>query len=177
MQIPPIGSPTAYDTPQSAPTTVVTEGKPVQIMLGLPTLDVPTLEALQRETANFAELVGKIFRAAGIEIPPEPILAADQEGQVRVSNKHPDQARIEQIFVEHEELRQGFAKVSSWSSLQRMAANYQHFSDDYARLQGDPEALRARVDAEIARSRAPFFMAVSSRGIETFFGNPPGISA
>lgn len=138
--------------------------------LALPPLEVPTRESLAQDTASFAEDVGKKLRAAGIRVPPNPILTNDAQGYVRVANDHPDKDKIEQLFEDNPELQQRYAKISAGSSLLRAAEHFSEYASAYDRLTNDPAAQAALVDAEVARNKAPFFLTITAGGAESFFG-------
>ncbi|HTJ97207.1 MAG TPA: hypothetical protein VL381_07040 [Rhodocyclaceae bacterium] len=170
MNITPIGPSIEYDSTRPAQTTAVPQSTPPQALQDMP-LELPTQESIETETASFADSVGRMFRDAGISIPPEPILGSDAAGAVRVSNEHPDKEKIERLFADNPNLQQSFARISSWSSLQRAAEHFQVFASEYKRLQDRPDVLRALVETEIARNNAPFYMAITADGTESFFGN------
>jgi hypothetical protein len=140
------------------------------LLARLPRLDLLSGEALQAEKADFAEAIGNYFREAGINVPPEPVLRSDWQGAIRVANNHPDKAGIEQIFQDHPEMQQRFARISGAESLARAAEHHKAFMQEYERLHGNVAAQQALVDAEVARNKAPYFMTVTNDGIEGFFG-------
>lgn len=142
----------------------------LQRTLSLRAADImPSRESLAQDTASFADEVGKKFREAGIQVPPNPILGNDFAGYVQVANNHPDKSRIEQLFKENPELRDQFAKISAQSSLLRAGEHASQYAGDYERLKGNPAGQSALVEAEIARNNVPFYMAITATGVEPFF--------
>lgn len=144
--------------------------------------ELPPLKLLQGKdlaaaTADFAADLGKMFRAAGISVPPEPMLTSDLAGRVVVANDHPDKARIEAMFEDAPDMRNRFAELSGAHSLQRAVENYDDFVAAYERLQGNPQAQAALVEQRIARNDAQFYMRIGSEGAEPFFGGLGRISA
>lgn len=148
--------------------------QPLQRTLSLRAADImPSRESLAQDTASFADEVGKKFREAGIQVPPNPILGNDFAGYVQVVNNHPDKGKIEQLFKENPELRDQFAKISAQSSLLRAGEHASQYASDYERLKGNPAGQRALVEAEIARNSVPFYMAITANGAEPFFSLTP----
>ncbi len=160
------GNETVQDT--SAPATAPIELPPLRLLQGA---------ELPRATAEFAAEAGRQFRAAGIAIPPEPVLGMDRMGKVVVANEHPDKARIEQLFVDTPALRDRFAELSAAHQLQRAVTGYDEFVGAYERLQGNPAAQAALVRERIAHNNAQFFMRMDGDGGEPFFAGLGRISA
>lgn len=170
MQIPAVTVSTGY-----APSTITRPDASPQTTPALPVLELqsfelPTRESLAQETASFAADMGRIFREAGIQVPPNPTLSSDFHGHVRVANQHPDADKIEQLFIDDPALQQRYAKISAMSSLFRASEHYQQFAIEYERLKNSPSAQRALVEAEIARNKAPFYLTITANGAEPFFG-------
>lgn len=136
----------------------------------LPPLRLLQGAELPQATAEFAADLSKLFRSAGISVPPDPVLSMDRSGKVVVANAHPDKARIEQLFDDEPEMRNRFAELSSAHQLQRSVENYDDFVAAYERLQGNPAAQGALVRERIAHNSAQFFMNIGADGAETFFG-------
>lgn len=143
----------------------------------LPPLQILQGAELEKATADFAADVGKMFRAAGISVPPEVMLTSDYAGQVVVANNHPDKARIEAMFKDNPEMRDRYAEISAASSLQRAFEGYEDFTALYQKLQGNPQAQAALVNDRIARNNAQFFMSIGADGAEPFFGGLGRVSA
>ncbi|WP_024851997.1 hypothetical protein [Hydrogenovibrio kuenenii] len=137
--------------------------------LELPPLELPTRAELEKETKSFSEDVRQLLEKAGIHVPPEVALTNDRQGYVRVANDHPDKQRIEQMFKDHPELQQRYAKISAVSSLHRAAEHYTEYSNQYEMLKGNPAAQSALVESEIARNKSPFHLIVTGNGYETYF--------
>lgn len=154
-------------TPDAAPQTLHT----------LPPLRLLQGAELQGATADFAADLGKLFRSAGISVPPDPVLSTDFAGKVVVANDHPDKDRIEQLFVDKPEMRDRFAELSAAHSLQRAVEGYDDFVAAYERLQGNPEAQAALVRDRIAHNKAQFFMNIGADGAEPFFGGLGRVTA
>ncbi len=170
MSIAPVTTPTRCAPAIAAPSAASTQTSATRPGLVLPALEIPTRESLARDTASFAEDVGKMFRAAGIRVPPNPVLTNDAQGYVRVAGDHPDKDTIEQLFKDNPELQQRYAKISAGSSLLRAAEHFSQYASAYDQLADDPAAQAALVDAEVARNAAPFFLAITAGGAEPFFG-------
>ncbi|MDO9596213.1 MAG: hypothetical protein Q7J47_00695 [Azoarcus sp.] len=143
----------------------------------LPPLQLIQGKDLPQATADFAADVGKLFRAAGIAVPPDPVLSMDYAGKVVVANDHPDKTRIERMFEDEPEMRNSFAELSAAHSLQRAVEGYDEFVAAYDRLQGSPAAQAALVSDRIAHNKAQFFMSVGTDGAEPFFGGLGRVSA
>lgn len=88
--------------------------------------------------------VGQRIQAAlaksGIESADEVRLEIDAVGHARVVGDHPQKAEIEQLFVDHPELRNDLAHASASLSLQKAAEEAVKFQAAYAE---DPEAAVA----------------------------------
>lgn len=140
------------------------------VLPGLPPLQMIQGADLSRATAEFAADVGKLFRQNGISVPPEAVFGNDLAGRITVMNEHPDKARIESLFADDFELRNRYMQLAAGHQLQRAVEGYDEFVADYQRLQGDPQAQAALVEARIARNAAPFFLSLGAQGAEGFFG-------
>jgi hypothetical protein len=173
MNIAAISATASYPIQAAAQKRTAVQGAATQASSVLPPLQLPSKAALTQESANFADNFNAQLQQAGIQVPPEVVLTSDVQGHIRVANNHPDSAKIEQIFNDNPSLQQSFAKISSWSSIQRAADHYPQFANDYASQQGNPAAINALVTSEVVRNQAPFFMAITGQGSETFFGTSP----
>lgn len=179
-------SATSYvSSPQPLSTSAATRTAPAAAEVETPPpllQDLPPLQLLQgkdlpQATADFADDLGRLFRAAGVSVPPEPVLTMDYAGKVVVANDHPDKARIEQVFDDEPEMRNRFAELSGAHSLQRAVEGYDQFAASYASLQGNPAAQAALVRDRIAHNKAQFFMNIGADGAEPFFGGLGRVSA
>ncbi|MBC9073048.1 hypothetical protein IAI53_13815 [Thauera sp. CAU 1555] len=171
----PQNTPTRASTRESAP--AATPDAAPQTLHTLPPLRLLQGAELQGATADFAADLGKLFRSAGISVPPDPVLSMDFAGKVVVANDHPDKDRIEQLFVDKPEMRDRFAELSAAHSLQRAVEGYDDFVAAYERLQGNPEAQAALVRDRIAHNKAQFFMNIGADGAEPFFGGLGRVTA
>ncbi len=152
------------------------KAKVTQARLVLPKIEIPTRESLDRDVASFAEKVRQIFQQAGIHVPPNPVIGNDFQGKVQVENDHPEREKIEQLFRDNPELQKEFTRISAQSSLLRAAESYGQYSGKYDSLKNNSAAQRALVESEVARNKAPFFMAITESGAKPFFGIS-GVSA
>lgn len=143
----------------------------------LPPLRLIQGRDLPQATVDFAADVGKLFRAAGISVPPDPVLSMDYAGKVVVANDHRDKARIEQLFEDDPAMRNRFAELSAAHSLQRAVEGYDGFVAAYDRLQGNPAEQAALVRDRVAHNKAQFFMSIGTNGAEPFFGGLGRVSA
>lgn len=158
-----VTSPTRRETPQDAG---VAAPPPVST---LPPLRVLQGADIAAATADFAADLNDLFRRNGISVPPEVMLGSDSTGHVKVSGEHPDKARIEALFEADFDLRNRYGEIASAHMLQRAVENYDDFVAQYQRLQGNPAAQEALVQARIARNSAPFALAVDANGAEGVF--------
>lgn len=182
MQISPAAPPLIPQTAQARATTREAAHSETSAPPSLTPGTLPPLRLLQgaelpQATAEFAADLGKLFRSAGISVPPDPVLSMDRSGKVVVANAHPDKARIEQLFDDEPEMRNRFAELSSAHQLQRAVENYDDFAAAYARLQGNPAAQGALVRERIAHNSAQFFMNIGADGAEPFFGGLGRVTA
>jgi hypothetical protein len=105
----------------------------------------PLLEVLgsfEESLAAFGGELGNKFQAAGIDTS-EPIdLSVDANGQVRVTNDHPDKAKIEAIFADDADFAKRFRGLSAAAEIQKAVEDHKEFSKAYEK---DPEAAQARL--------------------------------
>jgi hypothetical protein len=137
--------------------------------LGLPKLDISAAD-LTKETQDFNTDVAKMLGDAGIQMPPNPILGNDAQGNVTVVNDIPAKAKIEQLFKDNPSLQQRYAQISAQSSAARAASHYGQYMADYNGLQDNPSAQNSLTAAEVARNQAPFHLSIGQSSAEAFFG-------
>jgi hypothetical protein len=85
--------------------------------------------------------IQKALAKSGIDSAGEVKLEIDATGHARVIGDHPQKAEIEQLFVDHPELRNDLAHASASLSANRAFAEAVEFQTAYAK---DPEAAVAQ---------------------------------
>jgi len=72
------------------------------------------------DVKDYEKRLSDAFAKAGIDTSQEIKLGTDYEGRVIVKNDHPDKSKIEALFVEDRELRNGFVQTSTHYQLKEL---------------------------------------------------------
>jgi hypothetical protein len=125
-----------------------------------------------QDAARLAVELGKKFRKNGIGTTQPVIIAVSADSGLHVANEHVQSREIELLLVNHSELRTRFEQLAANASLLRAAEHYDVYAQEYARLENNPAARCALVEAEIARNNAQVEIAITGDEIEIRFAEP-----
>ncbi len=98
-------------------------------------------KSFEAATAAFNDRLGNLFRAAGIDTARPIDLRSDSQGRIRVTNDHPDKAKVEALFAEGPELANQFRGLSGMAALLRAVEQHAEFARAY---EADLEAALRR---------------------------------
>ena len=130
-------------------------------------------EQLAGQLADFAASAGNKLRAAGIRVPPEPMLAVGSDGMVTVVNEHPDRQQIDRLFASDAELSQEFSTLAAGAETVQAADDQQQLAQQYQSLEGNSKAQQSLLAEAAARNgRLRFHLVLTPHGPEYFF---PGV--
>lgn len=130
-------------------------------------------EQLAGQLADFAASAGNKLRAAGVRVPPEPMLAVGSDGMVTVVNEHPDRQQIDRLFASDAELSQEFSTLAAGAEAVQVADDQQQLAQQYQALEGNSKAQQSLLAEASARNgRLRFHLVLTPHGPEYFF---PGV--
>ena len=93
--------------------------------------------AAKQQLGDFQSRFQELLTELGIDDSAEIRLQTDATGRVRVVGDHPQKEQIEQLFVDHPEMRDQFVHITASLDLVRAADEHMAFSRAYAE---DPKA-------------------------------------
>lgn len=96
---------------------------------------------LDEDLVSFKATINKMFKQLGINNSTPVELQVDQQGYVRVTNNHPDQEKIEQMFKDNEDLRNTYVKIQSFTEVLESGYEAIAFQNAYAK---NPQAAVAQ---------------------------------
>ncbi len=99
------------------------------------------LESFETNAAAFGDQLGNKFRAMGVDAGHPTELAVDPNGQVRVTNGHPDRDRIEAMFAQDPEFSNRFRELIAAAEIKQAVEDHMAFSKAYEQ---DPKAAIAQ---------------------------------
>ena len=156
-----------------------TVGRHLSELLGFPTLDelsamkssdtssVIRLEDIRNaynQTFNeFQQRLGSLLKEAGVDRSILARLQTDAGGNVVVTNDHPDEATIEQLFRENPDLANQFRGLSGLFSLLSAAEEHSEFTGAYEQ---NPYAAVAEFSELFAGQKSPFELLIGPNAIE-----------
>lgn len=123
----------------------------------------------EAQLAEFRGQIGGAFSNSLIDTAHELDLALDADGNVSVTNDHPDKEQIDSLFAAHPMLRYGFARLASSASmietgLDSFPAGLRNF--------GNPAQSVTQFGTLLSGQNAPsqFHLVLGPEGIRTYFG-------
>lgn len=117
---------------------------------------------LEEKIAGLRKDMGGKFADAGIDTSRPMDLTADEEGNIRVSNDHPDKDKIEAIFANDPELANEARFVLATESLVRAADKHVEFAKAYDE---NPEAAIAKYGVGGSDPKSELFLRFTSGGL------------
>ncbi|OUS40996.1 hypothetical protein A9R00_03190 [Oleispira antarctica] len=99
-----------------------TENK-TQTLLEMAPLSLPT----KADVIAFEQLFSDELAKAGVDVSIPIKLNITSEGEVKVSNDHPDKEKIEALFKDNSDLQQGFVKTETYGTLQKLYQLHQQW--------------------------------------------------
>ena len=124
-----------------------------------PPISIEAMRADQQTTlADFEDRFRRLMREHGIEVGNGIVLTANEQGQVTVSNEHPQKSAVEQLFRDNPDLRAQFVQLTRQATVLRAA----DLSGELVRLQADSPEDSAQHVSQLLRSSAngSFFLTI-----------------
>ncbi len=123
----------------------------------------------EAELSQLREQIGSAFENNLIDTAHELDLAMDANGNVTVSNDHPDKEQIDALFAAHPMLRYGFARLASNASM--IETSLDTFPPGLRNL-GNPAQTVTDFGTLLTGQNAPsqFHLVVGPEGLRTYFG-------
>jgi len=92
-------------------------------LLDMAPLSLPTKVDFNAFEKDFTRELNK----AGVDTRIEIKLRANSEGQIEVTNDHPDKEKIEAMFANNFDLQQGFVRADTYQTLQKLHTLHQQW--------------------------------------------------
>ena len=112
-----------YASDQTLKTSEENKQAENQSLLEMAPLSLPT----KADVIAFEQLFNDELAKAGVDTSIPIKLNITGEGEVKVSNEHPDKEKIEALFKENTDLQQGFVKTETYGTLQKLYQLHQQW--------------------------------------------------
>ena len=129
-------------------------------------LELPTRENQERAQSVVQAKVDRLFAQNGIDTSQEVRLQVAGDGQVIVTNDHPQKAQIEALFKQDPELRNDFAKFSCLTSAAAAGREASAFQAAYAR---DPYSAVSRFSSLFSGARMDTTLSIQNGEYQAFW--------